>query len=55
MQRNCITPITPELLMGNVEDKFSLKRLLKQSHLRTPKTKKKSKQEDEKHELELHP
>lgn len=47
---------------GNVEDKFSLKRLLKQSYLRTPKTKQKKKkkqkihkQEGEKHQLELHP
>lgn len=33
---------------GNVEDKFSLKRLLKQSYLRTPKTKIKTKQKKQK-------
>lgn len=33
---------------GNVEDKFSLKRLLKQSYLRTPKTKIKTKQKKNK-------
>lgn len=35
---------------GNVEDKFSLKRLLKQSYLRTPKTKIKTKQKKKQNE-----